>query len=131
MPHSQKPVGWRYFSLLAGGALQGWYAPDLTANPHSGLGKWSEEDIVSYLRSGTNKITASSGPMTEAIENSTQYMTDDDLKAIAQYLKALPASEAPAPTPLSSDNTAMMTGKKCMNLNAARAMSRTALACVI
>ncbi|QHA86049.1 c-type cytochrome [Serratia rhizosphaerae] len=99
-------------AYLQGGALQGWYAPDLTANPHSGLGKWSEEDIVSYLRSGTNKITASSGPMTEAIENSTQYMTDDDLKAIAQYLKALPASEAPAPTPLSSDNTAMMTGKK-------------------
>lgn len=99
-------------AYLQGGALQGWYAPNLTPDPHTGLGKWSESDIVSYLRSGTNKMTASSGPMTEAIENSTQYMTDDDLQAIALYLKSLPASGKPVPQPLSADNTAMITGKK-------------------
>lgn len=92
--------------------MQGWYAPDLTPDPHAGLGKWSESDIVSYLRSGTNKMTASSGPMTEAIENSTQHMTDDDLQAIALYLKSLPASGTPVPQPLSADNTAMIVGKK-------------------
>ncbi|WP_139810631.1 c-type cytochrome, partial [Pantoea rwandensis] len=34
------------------------------------------------------------------------------LKAIAQYLKSIPASDKPIPTPLSSENTAMITGKK-------------------
>lgn len=96
---------------LQGGALQGWYAPDLTANPHVGLGSWSKDDIVTYLHSGTNNITASSGPMTEAVENSTQYMTTADLQAIASYLKSLPASDVAKPTPISSTDEAMKQGK--------------------
>lgn len=99
-------------AYLQGGALQGWYAPDLTPNPHSGLGNWSKEDIVSYLRSGANRETASSGPMTEAIENSTQYMNDADLHAIASYLQSLPASDSQKPAPVASSATAMLTGKK-------------------
>lgn len=99
-------------AYLQGGALQGWNAPDLTSNPHTGLGKWSNEDIVSYLRSGTNRETASSGPMTEAIENSTQYMTDADLHAIASYLKSLPASNMPVPAAVASTSEPMMVGKK-------------------
>ncbi|WP_337024852.1 MULTISPECIES: c-type cytochrome [unclassified Pantoea] len=99
-------------AYLQGGNLEGWHAPDLTQNPHTGLGSWSQEDIVDYLRSGTNRMAASSGPMTEAIENSTQYMKQDDLEAIASYLKSLPASPVNRPSAISSNDNAMMVGKK-------------------
>ncbi len=99
-------------AYLEGASLQGWFAPDLTANPHTGLGRWSPEDIVSYLHSGSNRITSSSGPMTEAIENSTQYMTNNDLHAIADYLRSLPPSRTQAPAALAADNVQMLTGKK-------------------
>ncbi|MFJ5162379.1 c-type cytochrome [Pantoea sp. NPDC088449] len=99
-------------AYLQGGSLQGWYAPDLTPNPHTGLGHWSNEDIVSYLRSGANSKTASSGPMTEAVENSTQYMSDSDLHAIAQYLHSLPASQTTVPAAIDSQQNAMLVGKK-------------------
>ncbi len=99
-------------AYLQGGALQGWFAPDLTSDPHTGLGHWTPADIVSYLRSGSNRITASSGPMTEAIENSTQYMNDQDLNAIAAYLKSIPASHPQVPAALTADNPQMSAGKK-------------------
>ena len=81
--------------VLSGGLLQGWYAPDLTSNPVSGLGGWSKADIVEYLQTGRNAHSIASGPMAEAVENSTMKMTDGDLDAIATYLKDLPASGGP------------------------------------
>lgn len=99
-------------AYLQGGTLEGWHAPDITPNPYTGLGSWSQEDIVSYLRSGTNRMAASSGPMTEAIENSTQHMTQSDLEAIASYLKSLPASAANRPAAINNSDTAMVVGKK-------------------
>ncbi|MBE7184500.1 MAG: cytochrome c [Methylobacterium mesophilicum] len=89
--------------FLQGASLQGWYAPNLTGDPRSGLGSWSADDIVAYLRNGVNGRSIASGPMAEAVEASTSAMTDPDLKAIAAYLKTLPAGgvdkDAPAPPP--------------------------------
>lgn len=96
---------------LQGATLQGWHAPDLTANQRVGLGSWSEQDIVDYLHNGTNRYEVASGPMAEAVENSTQHMSDDDLKAIAAWLKALPASDKPAPAALAANQAAMQSGK--------------------
>lgn len=95
-----------------GASLQGWYAPDLTNNAHTGLGKWSAEDIVTYLRSGTNRHSATSGPMTEVIENSTQHLTDADLQAIAAYFKALPARAVKVPDPLPASNEQVAAGRR-------------------
>ncbi|MBZ9747540.1 cytochrome c [Mesorhizobium sp. CO1-1-7] len=75
--------------FLQGASLQGWFAPDITNNAQSGLGKWSQDDVVAYLRTGVNAHSIASGPMAEAIENSTSKMTDPDLKAVAVYLKSL------------------------------------------
>lgn len=85
--------------FLQGASLQGWFAPDITNNPQSGLGKWSEEDLVVYLKTGVNGHSIASGPMAEAIENSTSKMTDPDLKAIAVYLKSLGKDIAGAQAP--------------------------------
>lgn len=52
---------------LEGGTLQGWFDPDLTNDLRTGLGNWSIDDIVSYLRTGHNQISGASGPMAEVI----------------------------------------------------------------
>ncbi|ABE64858.1 cytochrome c, class I (plasmid) [Nitrobacter hamburgensis X14] len=76
---------------LQGGTLQDWYAPDLAGELRSGLGSWSADDIVQFLKLGRNNRTAAYGPMAEVITNSTSKLNDGDLKAIATYLKDMPA----------------------------------------
>lgn len=95
---------------LQGGVLQGWLAPNLTGDPHSGLGGWSVEDLVEYLKTGRNRITAATGPMSEVIVNSTSQLHDDDLRAIAAYLKSLPG-QGEAPKPLADSDPTMRAGK--------------------
>lgn len=102
---------------MHGGSLQGWYAPDLTSNAHTGLGDWSVEQLVQYLKEGGNDIAMASGPMAEAVENSTQHMTDADLKAIAVYLKDLPPSPAQRPQPIAASNPQMVDGKRLYEIN--------------
>jgi mono/diheme cytochrome c family protein len=45
---------------------------------------------VRYLKTGVNRRAAAFGPMAEVVHDSTQYLDDDDLHAIAVYLKDLP-----------------------------------------
>jgi mono/diheme cytochrome c family protein len=75
---------------LSGASLQGWWAPDLGGDAKSGLGAWSAAQVVEYLKTGRNAYSLASGPMAEAVENSTSKMNDSDLHAIAVYLKDLP-----------------------------------------
>ena len=53
---------------LQGASLQGWYAPAITGDTVHGIGGWSEDELVQYLKTGTNGHTIASGPMAEAIE---------------------------------------------------------------
>lgn len=111
MPYSQKCFWGDTKDAFQGASLQGWYAPDLTNNAHIGLGRWTIEDIVAYLRSGTNRYTAAYGPMTETIVNSTQHLTDADLHAIAVYFKSLPPRNITIPTPLPMSNEQVKAGQ--------------------
>ena len=72
---------------LQGALLQGWFAPNITPDERLGIGNWSKQDLVDYLKTGANKTTLASGPMSEAVTHSTSQMSDDDLNAIATYLK--------------------------------------------
>jgi mono/diheme cytochrome c family protein len=91
-----------------GSEIQNWFAPNLTGNRRSGLGSWSAEDIVAFLKTGHNARTTAYGPMGEVVRESTSKMTDQDLKAIATFLKALPASTSD--TPDAPDRNVMATG---------------------
>ncbi len=95
---------------LAGAVLQGWFAPNLTSDPHKGIGQWSKEDIVQYLKTGVNGWTLASGPMADAVTHSTSKMTDEDLAAIATYLKDRPGGTAQKPSPLAAGDAAMRAG---------------------
>jgi mono/diheme cytochrome c family protein len=75
---------------LQGGEILDWFAPNHTGDQQSGLGKWSEDEIVEYLKTGRNARTLAGGPMAEVIELSTSKLTEADLHAMARYLKALP-----------------------------------------
>ena len=76
---------------LSGAPLGKWYAPNITPDNDSGIGRWSENDIVTYLRTGMlDKRAYAGGPMAEAVAHSTRYLSDNDLSAMAAYLKVVP-----------------------------------------
>src|ERR1700716_2533700 len=83
----------------AGGLVQGMFAPRLDGAERSGLKSWSVEDIAEYLQSGRNGRSHAGELMSEVVVNSTSKMRDADIRAIAVYLKDLPAG---APEPSSS-----------------------------
>jgi mono/diheme cytochrome c family protein len=98
-------------AALTGATLQGWFAPDITNDPRKGIGEWSRDDLVQYLKTGTNKWTLASGPMAEAVSHSTSRMNDEDILAIATYLKDSGQSGASArPEPVVAGNNAMRAG---------------------
>ncbi|MBL6455458.1 cytochrome c [Belnapia sp. T6] len=94
-----------------GGPLQGWFAPNLTNDARQGVGNWSVEDIVAYLRTGANARSRASGPMAEVVGYSTSLMNEADLRAIAVYLKDLPAAAPTPPAALATSDPAMRTGE--------------------
>ena len=98
-------------AALTGATLQGWFAPDITGDARKGIGGWSRDDLVQYLKTGANKWTLASGPMGEAVSHSTSRMRDEDILAIATYLKDNGEASASArPEPVAANNTAMRTG---------------------
>lgn len=97
-------------AFLQGGALQSWMAPNITGAAHVGLGEWTEADIVSYLKTGANRFDIASGPMAEAVEHSTQHWRDDDLKAVAVYLKDLDHDHQ-KPQAMAADDPVMKAGR--------------------
>jgi mono/diheme cytochrome c family protein len=104
---------------LQGGSLQGWFAPDITANPHTGIGGWSNAQLVRYLKEGGNDIAMASGPMAEAVENSTQHLTAEDLNAIATYLKAVPGRKVDKPAAVPAQDAQMVQGQRLYAINCA------------
>jgi mono/diheme cytochrome c family protein len=90
--------------------MQNWYAPSLTSNKEAGLGEWTIEEITDYLRKGVSSRGAVYGPMAEVVYNSLQYLNDDDIRAMAIYLKGLAQGTPPEKlaTPLPSAETSLL-----------------------
>lgn len=92
---------------LSGGLIpmQGWYAPSLTSGAEAGMKDWATDHIVQLLKTGVAPGASVSGPMAEVVKASLQHLTDDDLGAMALYLKTLQVAPtakpepAPAPSP--------------------------------
>ncbi len=82
---------------LSGGQVGSWYAPNITSDKTAGIGSWSDEELLQYLKTGhvAGKAQAA-GPMAEAIEHSLQHLSNDDLQAIVAWLRQVPASGASA-----------------------------------
>lgn len=92
--------GDRKNQTFRGYSLQGWFGPDITDDESRGLADWSLADIVDYLKKGHNRFAAASGPMADEVSDSSSKLNDDDLAAMATYLKAQPgqtATDKPVP----------------------------------
>jgi mono/diheme cytochrome c family protein len=80
---------------MAGGANPGKdeLHPNLTPHPTAGLGKWTEQDIADYLRTGIDpegRATRTDWVMHEKVRDSFSYYSEADRLAIAAYLRSLP-----------------------------------------
>jgi mono/diheme cytochrome c family protein len=95
--------------------MQNWYAPSLTSNQEAGLGDWSIEDIIDYLKTGKSKRGIVYGPMAEVVYNSLQYLSDADTRAMAVYLKSLgqgtPPPRATTTAPKAESSLLLTLGK--------------------
>jgi mono/diheme cytochrome c family protein len=80
---------------LGGGQIMGsnWYAPSLTSNSEAGSAGWSIGEIVQLLTTGVSPLATTSGPMAEVVGHSLQYLTKEDARAMAVYLKSLPETK--------------------------------------
>ena len=73
------------------GKLSAWSAPNLTA-ADSGLAMWTVDDVTDYLKLGVSHRAGVFGPMNEVVGNSTRHLSREDVRAMAVYLKSLPAN---------------------------------------
>ena len=65
--------------------------PNITPDPKTGIGNWTEDDIIGMLTDGhTPDFEEVGGAMAEVVK-STARLTAEDRRAIAAYLKSLPA----------------------------------------
>ncbi len=82
-----------------GGAItEGWRAYNITADPTSGVGGWSEAELADYLRSGHSVGHGSAGgPMAEEVDVSLNTLTPSDLRAVVTYLRTIPAIRTSEP----------------------------------
>ncbi|MBG7621603.1 cytochrome c [Herbaspirillum sp. AP02] len=94
--HTPRGVGMQEKALtddssqyLSGGVIDGFLANNLRGDARDGLGNWTEADIVAFLKTGRNSHSAAFGGMADVVAESTQHMTDEDLSAMAKYLKSL------------------------------------------
>lgn len=87
------------------------YSANLTPDPETGLGKWSEQNFTEALRTGRHMGRGRPilPPMPVAWIGK---MTDGDLKAVFAYLKSIPpiSNRVPDPTPPSAPPAAPPAG---------------------
>jgi mono/diheme cytochrome c family protein len=91
--------GGTHIDHVLDGRYRSWSAVDLTPSS-DGLGKWSSEDLVAYLRSGISAHAIVQGPMNDVVLGSTSQMSLPDVEAIATYLKNIDPDESAVSWPL-------------------------------
>ncbi len=88
--HNGRPVAGtsRFREALQGGTIDNYYAPNISSDPHSGIGAWSNAEIATYLKTGASiNRGIALGPMAETVKSLSK-LNDTDLLAIAAYLKS-------------------------------------------
>ena len=100
--YAERNTSGRASIFLSGTDVDKWHAANLRGDGDTGLGPWSEDDIAGFLKTGhalgpQGHDVQAMGSMVQVVENSTQYMSDDDRLAIARYLKSLDG-KGPSPT---------------------------------
>jgi mono/diheme cytochrome c family protein len=100
---------------FAGAVQAGWRAYNITPDRASGVGAWSDADLLHYLSTGhADGRGTASGPMGEAVDASLSHLRPSDVLAMVAYLRTvssvatgdLPTPRAvPAPASFASDGS--------------------------
>ncbi len=81
-------------AALRGGPIDKWYAPNITSDKAQGIGRFSDDQVFTYLKTGFEKdMGVVVGPMAQTMHESLGKLTDDDLHDIVAYLKSTPPKE--------------------------------------
>lgn len=86
--------GYKDAQLLAGNphGVDETVIPNITPDRKTGIGTWNINDIADYLVTGMTPDGDFAGDlMADVIDHSTSHLTEEDRRAIATYLKSLPA----------------------------------------
>jgi mono/diheme cytochrome c family protein len=76
---------------FAGAVTEGWRAYNISSDKRSGIGAWSDADLVAYLSHGyAANHGGAAGNMGEAVDDSLRYLTQADIHAMAAYLRTVP-----------------------------------------
>jgi mono/diheme cytochrome c family protein len=76
---------------FAGAVTVGWKAYNITNDPASGVGGWTDEQLVSYLSTGHAEGRGSAtGPMGEALDYSLRHLSPSDVHSMVTYLRTVP-----------------------------------------
>ncbi|MEI9929197.1 MAG: cytochrome c [Rhizomicrobium sp.] len=91
-----------------GGETQaGWRAYNISSDGPTGVGAWSEDELVDYLAAGhADGRGTASGPMGEAVDYSFSHMAESDVRAMVAYLRTVPAVTSNLPATLAGPASA-------------------------
>jgi mono/diheme cytochrome c family protein len=82
----------RAFQGAVGTGHEGGNVPGITQNPRTGIGSWSDDDILFLLEFGMTATGGTlGGGMGEVVRHGTSKLSDADRRAIVAYLRSLPA----------------------------------------
>lgn len=74
---------------FGGGTVGSWQAYNITPDPISGIGDWTDDELVTYMRTGTVEGKGgAAGEMGLAVEHSLSKLPEQDLRDIVTYLRA-------------------------------------------
>ena len=75
---------------FAGTVQAGWRAYNITPDRSSGVGAWSDADLLHYLSIGhADGRGTASGPMGEAVDASLSHLKASDISAMVTYLRSV------------------------------------------
>jgi len=104
LPPAPPPSGpWVWHGAATSTAFAGpWgvsFAANLTPDPETGLGKWTEEMFVSTMR--TRRHEGKGRPILPPMPAQTlAALTDEDISAVFAYLQSLPPAKNRVPAPI-------------------------------
>ena len=100
--HTPRGIGFQEKAMSEAGSNGKYYLAGATVEAWRALSLrhlWTVEDTALLLKTGQNRFSTVSGSMVEVIHLSSQHFSDDDLIAIATYLKSLPPGKDEQPVP--------------------------------
>jgi len=79
---------------LAGAMVGGWWAPDITPDA-TGIGRWSDAKLKTFLVTGHADVAVAAGEMGTVVSRSLSKLTPADIDAVVAYLRAVPPVASP------------------------------------